>query len=113
MQPITYFHEPCVCSREGIGDASVVVRMARAIEQRTDRLFVGGTAPGKPVGHRACPESWLMEKQLARLVEPTKFPCDNRHLTDEFALFDRGGSTRTETMCYNLPGYKIREYQTD
>lgn len=40
-------------SRQGIGQASVVVRIARAIEQRTDRLFVGGTAPGKPVDHHA------------------------------------------------------------
>ena len=54
-----------------------------------------------------------MEKQLARLGEPTKFPCDNRHLADEFALLDRGSSTRTGIMRYNLPGYEIREYQTD
>lgn len=54
-----------------------------------------------------------MEKQLARLGEPTKFPCDNRYLADGFALLDRGSSTRTENMRYNLPGYKIGEYQTD
>ena len=34
MQPITYFHEPCVYPREGVGEASVVVRMAGAIEHR-------------------------------------------------------------------------------
>ena len=34
MQPITYFHEPCVYPREGVCEASVVVRMAGAIEHR-------------------------------------------------------------------------------
>ncbi len=34
IQPITYFHEPCVYPREGVGEASVVVRMAGAIEHR-------------------------------------------------------------------------------
>ena len=34
MQPITYFHEPCGCPCEGAREASVVVRVARAIEQR-------------------------------------------------------------------------------
>ena len=34
MQPITYFHEPCGYPCEGIREASVVVRVAGAIEQR-------------------------------------------------------------------------------
>ena len=38
MQPITYFHEPCVYPREGVGEASVVVRVAGAIEHRNDHL---------------------------------------------------------------------------
>ena len=36
LKPSTYFHEPCVYSREGIREASAVVRMARAIEHRND-----------------------------------------------------------------------------
>ncbi len=50
---------------------------------------------------------------IGTVGEPTKPPCDNRHLTDECAFLDRGSSTRTEIMRYNPPGHKIREYQTD
>ncbi len=46
MQPITYFHEPCGCFREGIREASVVVRMAGAIEHRNVRYL----------GRRDCPD---------------------------------------------------------
>ena len=34
MQPITYFREPCVLIREDQREASVAVRVARAIEHR-------------------------------------------------------------------------------
>ena len=47
MQPITYFHEPCVYSREGVGEASVVVRMAGVIEHRN----------ACHLGRRGCPDS--------------------------------------------------------
>ena len=40
IQPITYFHEPCGYPREGVREASVVVRMAGAIEQR-NRYHLG------------------------------------------------------------------------
>ena len=36
MQPITYFREPCVVIREDQREASVAVRVARAIEHRNN-----------------------------------------------------------------------------
>ena len=55
MQPITYFHEPCVYPREGVDEASVVVRMAGAIEHRNDYHLSRRGCPGsrrQHVGYR-------------------------------------------------------------
>ncbi len=50
---------------------------------------------------------------IGTVGESTTYACDNRQLTDELAVIDRGSSTRTEIMRYNPPGHKTRVYQTD